>query len=336
MKYLYLNDLPELLGKSWSFCQKEINVWRLHAEKKYHLGKLRYLITEGDLIDYVEKNQDRVGNINDYKIKELSFDLNEVKSITRDKEDFIPTRETTHIIQNNKTEENKNLPSNSSVKEVQELIEDFKWNLNNTLTEVSNLIKWLQNNWQAIWSNDQIIDLLKESIEKLEKREEKIENEYKLRLEKEELDNKELNDKLFEEKGKVEKFIIASERLNKISDDNLVVVQKLIELMKMLSWWEKLKIWEFVKIIQSLSKGERLEIWPNWDIKLLSEWNLFLNETIEIDDNLVLEKSREEEIEQNKIENRKLKRRIKIYLFWMIFTIIILLTLVILRFYKII
>jgi hypothetical protein len=50
------------------------------------------LITEEDLSDYIKNNQDRVGSIDDNRISELSFNLNEVRVVEKEKKEYEPVK----------------------------------------------------------------------------------------------------------------------------------------------------------------------------------------------------------------------------------------------------
>ena len=81
-KYLFLDDISRILGKSWSFCQKEVSSGRIVWEKKYILGKRKFVIQREDFINYVRNNPERVWNIQNLQenIESVSKTISELEA----------------------------------------------------------------------------------------------------------------------------------------------------------------------------------------------------------------------------------------------------------------
>jgi hypothetical protein len=109
------------------------------------------------------------------------------------------------------------------------------------------------------------------------------------------------------------------------------VMIEMIRISQWLSSWEKIKLWEFKKLISSLwTLNEKVEITEDWDIRLLESWENrdIINKIIEIDDSVELEKSREGEI-------KWLKRKHNWNIWIIILLLVVIISLVILKFLRI-
>ena len=317
MKYLYLNDLPDLFNKSWSFCQKEVASTRLKAEKKYHMWKQRYLITEEDLQTYIKENQHRVGNIEDFKVTELSFWLDELRSEKKDKKEQQQVRYKTSTPNNNKqqyqtqpVEEDYN--DNNEEKEVRRVNKKTSSrnssnsspssdNYDNTLNVILTKLEELSKSW-ASDDNQLYLKELKTQIDELKKEKDKNEEE-----------NKKLNDELREESRRVEKVYFISDRYEKVVNKQNELIFNLISLSKQLWEWEKIRLWDIKMLLASMPLNEQVQIDEKTrEVKMINQPNTsILKEINDIKDDVILERSREDEFKKVEEKLKKNEEEVK-------------------------
>lgn len=293
-KYLYLQNLPKILQKSWSFCQKEVASWRLDAEKKYHIWKIRWLITEANLLKYLRDNRDRVGNIDEFSVKKFVFTLDELKPIDYEEKNSAPYIEV-----------ERNLETYSAP--INNIVHDKVWSWKDLIWEMKKMMEEFLKNNQSGQNDKLLIDLeqrikwyddrmvkLEQEKEEIREKWEKDKEEIRERLE---WEKKEVSDKLVEEMNKVAKIYFISDRFEKMIDAQRQAMEDWINLTKGLSKWEKIKLWEIKRIISSQNINDSLEVSEGWDIKLIPGWNnSMLNELLNLPDDIVLEISRADEV----------------------------------------
>lgn len=183
---------------------------------------------------------------------------------------------------------------------------------------VTKLEKFLENTNQNPKDNlSWYIEELKKQIEDVKEEKTKVIDE--LKKEKNNLisENQLLNEKYFEEAKRVEKIYFISDRYDKVMNNYKNIMIELTRLSKALNMWEKIKLWELKKLAYQMSTMERIEVLDSWDIKFLqtSDSIDFINDVQNIPDDLILEKSRSDEVFDLK---KKIKNRNYFIFFWII------------------
>lgn len=338
MKYLYLDDLVSIFNKSWSFCQKEVSVGRLKAEKKYHLWKQRYLITEKDLLEYLQNNQDRVWAIDDNKVSELSFNLNEIRTIEKEKKENAPIKMTYQEETNEAIQESSFVYKEKGDQDMAKYYQVLQ-DITATLEELK------KNSWTE--GNKLYVEELNKNLDLLRTEKDNIKTEYELKIDKIEREKESLTKEFKEEKDKLneelkneikksERVYFLSDRYDKMISSNRLAIEKMLELSKMISWGQKIKLVEMKKLITAMSSSRKIEVLDE-GIKedFIMEETLF-DEISSLDDNIELEISREGEIKLLSEENKKYKRKSYWTLWSTIMLTVILIVILALRFFHLV
>lgn len=313
-KYLFLDDIATLLGKSRSFCQKEVSSTRLVGEKKYILWKRKFVITKENFLDYVKNNPERVGNIQNLQenINDISKTINEIEesykiNISPEVQKIEVKQSTTSNTQEKQSNLNKNTPSDKD----------------NILTD---LLKQINNIKQG-WSNDLYIEQLKITIEDLKKNNDDDKEEYKERINNLEWKVNTLQEELKDESKKVERSFFISDRYEKTLNKQNELLFNMMHLAKNLWDWWQLSLWDLKKLISTYWVNEKIIIdQANSDISIINETNDWFYEKLKnIDDNIIIEKSKSAELEEKNNNINTLNKQIKKKntILYIIFTIIL-------------
>lgn len=305
-KYLFLDNISQILWKSRSFCQKEVSNWRLIGEKKYILWKRKFVIQKEDFLTYVKNNPERVGNITNIQenIENVSKTINEIEDSYNVE---IPTQ-ASHI--QSKTEEKISIDS----KPQDSIIKDTKVSKNqdkNTLL-LESLLHQISNNNNS-GNNDLYIEQLKSTIDDLKKDNNEDKQEYKDRINNLESTIDSLQDELKHESRKVERSFFISDRFEKTLNKQNELMLNIINLTKNL-WdgWE-LALWDIKKLISWYWVHEKILIDEQTsDVKLINQTdNNFYEKLQSIDDSIIIEKSRKAEVEEKDNKLNTLEKSIK-------------------------
>lgn len=325
-KYLFLDDIANILWKSRSFCQKEVTSWRLVWEKKYILWKRKFVIRKDDFLNYIKNHPERVGNIENLQenIEDISKTINEMEESHRielkQKEEKIPMVNFSKTKSINKNESIYKEPATKEETKVEEPKQDNSDLINSIIEHLNNI--------KSDWNNNLYIEQLKNTIEDLKQSNSEDKDEYKERIKDLEWKVNDLQEELRNENKKVERSFFISDRYEKTLTKQNELLLNIINLAK--SLWDgwKLSLWEIKTLISSYWVNEKVIIDQNTsDIKLINESNQWFYEKLKlIDDNIVIERSRENELleKDNSIEllNKKIKK--KDIIIYTIFTIIVL------------
>lgn len=326
-KYLFLDDIANILWKSWSFCQKEVSSWRLLGEKKYILWKRKFVIKKEDFLNYVRTNPERVGNIENIQenIEDISKTINEM--------------EDSHRIDITKKESSsqKSSPQNHQTTKINEYKAENTYtirdesksdSINQKDSQLINTILEHLNNIKDDWNSDLYTEQLKTTIEDLKEANNEDKEEYKERIKGLEDKVNDLQEELRNENKKVERSFFISDRYEKTLSKQNELLLNIINLAKNLWDWWKLSLWDIKTLISSYWVNEKIIIDESTsDIKLINESNQGFYEKLKlINDEIVIERSREDELIEKEENIKSLNKSIKLknYVIYTIFTIIVL------------
>lgn len=311
-KYLFLDDIARILWKSRSFCQKEINSWRIKWEKKYILWKRKFVINKEDFITYVRTNPERVGNIENIQenIEDISKTINEIEESHRIEITNDSQKKYTNPNRFQDIDLNKKTESADINKIINSEKESANFSKNNEI--LANITEYLDN-IKLDWTNNLYIDQLKNTIDDLKKSNLENKEEYKERIKDLEDKVNDLQDELRNESKKVERTFFISDRYEKILSKQNELLLNIINLAKSLWEWGKLSLWDIKTLISSYWVNERLLIdEKSSDIKLINESNPWFYDKLKlIDDTIIIEKSKEPELAEKDNNIQKLNEVIK-------------------------
>lgn len=305
-RYLFLDDISQILGKSWSFCQKEVKSGRIIGEKKYILGKRKFVIKREDFLNYVRNNPERVGNIENIQenIESVSKTLSELEA---PQEIHIEAKTTPHVKKEVfVTQENKQTetPSyHSSPKEEAQ---------NQSISEIEAILKNLQLA-QKSDGNDLYIEQLLKTIDDLKKSKVDEKSEYKERISGLENNIHELQEELRAESRKVERSFFISDRYEKALVKQNELLLNMIHFIQTLWDGREVSLWEVKSLLAWYGVNEQIVIDEHTrDIKLVNQTNTDFYERLKnVDDDVIIEKSRKWELEEKEKHISTLLNKIK-------------------------
>lgn len=280
-KYLFLDDIAWFLWKSRSFCQKEVNSWRLVWEKKYILWKRKIVIRKEDFINYIKTYPERVGKIQNFQenIDWISKTLSEMEqsytfSTPKEKVNYFNAWNS----QLNSVE-NTQVMNERNEERIQKSVDSSHITNGNEL-------------------NNLYIEQLKITIEDLKKNKDDDKWEYKKKINELEQKINELQDELKDETKKVERSFFISDRYEKTLNKQNELLLNMINFAKNLWEWHRLSLWELKTLISSYGVNEKVVIDSNTsDVKLINQVNEWFYEKLNlIDENIIIEISRDDEI----------------------------------------